>query len=49
MLSTILQKDDGAMTARVNPKGVGICQCPLKIYNPLGNLTILVDGIQART
>jgi hypothetical protein len=45
MLSMILQKNDGAATTRINPKSVGICRHPFKSYNPLRNLTILVDGI----
>jgi hypothetical protein len=49
MMSTILQKDDGATTTQINPKGVGICRRPLKSCNLLRNPMILVDGIQART
>jgi hypothetical protein len=44
-LSTILQKNDGAATMRINPKGVGIYRRLLKSCNPLGHLTILIDGI----
>jgi hypothetical protein len=49
MLSTILQKNNGTATTRINPKGVVICRRPFKSCNPLRNPTILVDGIQART
>jgi hypothetical protein len=45
MLSTILQKNNGATMLQINPKGVGIRCCPLKIRNLLGNLTILVDRV----
>jgi hypothetical protein len=45
MLSMILQKNDGAATTRINPKGVGICRCLLKSCNPLGHPTILIDRI----
>jgi hypothetical protein len=45
MLSTILQKNDGAAAMRINPKGVGIYRCLLKSYNPLGHSMILIDGI----
>jgi hypothetical protein len=34
---------------QINLKGVGIYRRPLKSCNPLGNPTILVNGIQART
>jgi hypothetical protein len=45
MLSTILQKNDGAAMTRVNPKGVGICRRLLKSCNTLGQSMILIDGI----
>jgi hypothetical protein len=44
MLSTILQKNDGAATTRINPKSVGICRRPFKSCNLLRNPMILVDG-----
>jgi hypothetical protein len=49
MLSTILYKNNGAATPRISPESIGICRHPLQSRNPLGNTTILVDGIQART
>jgi hypothetical protein len=49
MLSMILQKDNGAATARINPKSAGIRSCPLESRNSLENPMILVDGIQAST
>jgi hypothetical protein len=45
MLSMIWQKNDGAATMRINPKGVGICRRLLNSCNPLGHSTILIDGI----
>jgi hypothetical protein len=45
MLSTILQKNDGAAVMRINPKGVGIYRRLLKSYNPLVHSTILIDEI----
>jgi hypothetical protein len=45
MLSTILQKNDGATTTRINPKGVGIRRRLVKSCNPLRHLTILIDKI----
>jgi hypothetical protein len=45
MLSMILQKNDGAVTSRINPKGVGICRCLLKSCNPLGQPTLLINEI----
>jgi hypothetical protein len=45
MLSTILQKNDGAAMTGINPKGVGICRRLLKSCNPLEHWTILIDGI----
>jgi hypothetical protein len=45
MLSTILQKNDGAVMSQINPKGVGLCRRLLKSCNPLGHPTILIDEI----
>jgi hypothetical protein len=49
MLSTILQKNDGAAMMQINPKSVGIYRRPFKSCNLFRNPMILIDGIQART
>jgi hypothetical protein len=38
MLSMILQKNDGAATPQINPKGVSIRRCPLKSRNPFSSM-----------
>jgi hypothetical protein len=48
-LSAILQKNNGAATPRINPQSIGIPRRPLQSRNLLGNLTILISGIQATT
>jgi hypothetical protein len=45
----ILQKNNGAAMTRINLKSVGIHRRPFKSRNPFRILTILIDGIQART
>jgi hypothetical protein len=49
MLNAVLQKNDDATVARINPKGVSIRRCPLKSLELLINSMIFIDRVQADT
>jgi hypothetical protein len=49
MLSTIPQKNNGAVTLQINPQSIGIPRRPFQSHNSLGNPMILISGMQAST